>query len=98
MLGSQPIILDLGMSDTEYLQLLAEGRDPIREQAFEAELIRYGISPEEARQLAPLFEKLDCSVEEKIWVNRALRHIWRCLSQLEPNSSTYPKIKILAPY
>jgi len=31
---SQPIVVDLGMSDIEYLELLTQGRNSIHEQSY----------------------------------------------------------------
>lgn len=83
MPNAQPVVVDLEMSDVEYLQCLAQGIDPVkqyRDISYERVLIRYGISPTQARQIAPLLEKLDCSIEEKIQVNQVLKHIWHQLT------------------
>jgi len=67
------------MSDEEYLELLAQGRDPIKEmrnQVYEQELLRYGISTEEARQVAPLLDQFQCSIEERILIARVLKQVW----------------------
>lgn len=83
MRTNQPIVVDLGMSDIQYLELLANGENPIQtfhHQAYEAALLCYGIPASQACQIAPLFEKSDCSIEEKISVNQALRHIWQWLT------------------
>lgn len=83
MPNAQPVIVDLGMSDVEYLQCLAQGNDPVkkhRDISYERALIKYGIPPMQAQQIAPLLEKLDCSIEEKIQVNQALKHIWHRLT------------------
>lgn len=82
---NQPVIVDLGMSDTEYLQLLAQGIDPVKayqDQFYESALIRYGIVPLEARQVAPLIDKLDCSIEERLQVNQVLEFIWKQLTRI----------------
>lgn len=63
-------ILDVGMSDYEYLQLIAQGRDPVQEKICERNLIRAGVSPDEAHQVAPLFKKPKCSTEEEALVRR----------------------------
>lgn len=68
-----PEILDLGMSDEEYLQLIAQGRDPVQEKICEKNLIRAGVPPEEARQAAPLLKKSDCSLDEQALV----RSVWK---------------------
>jgi hypothetical protein len=80
--SNQPLVVDLGMSDVEYLELLAKGEDPVkrfRDQAYEVELLGYGISAEQARRTAPLIEKQYCSIEEKICINQTLWHIWAWL-------------------
>jgi hypothetical protein len=74
-----PQIIDLGMSDEEYLELLAQGRDPIKEmrdQVYEQELLRYGIASEEARRVAPLLDQFHCSIEERILVAKVLKQVW----------------------
>ena len=68
-------ILDLGMSDEEYLKLLAEGRDPIQEYFYTQNLIRAGISPEEAAQVACLSKKVERSPEEAALMTRILRQV-----------------------
>ena len=65
--------LDLGISDEDYLQLIAQGRDPIQELICERNLIRAGVSPEEAHQVAPLFKKPHCSPAEEMLV----RQVWQ---------------------
>jgi|SRR6476469_5095545 hypothetical protein len=77
--NNQPQIVDLGMSDEEYLELLAQGRDPVKEmrdQAYEQELLRYGVSTEEARRVAPLLDQFHCSIEERILIAKVLKHVW----------------------
>jgi hypothetical protein len=64
-------ILDVGMYDYEYSQLIAQGRDPVQEKICERNLIRAGVSPDEAHQVAPLFKKLKCSIEEEALVRKA---------------------------
>ncbi|MCU0550457.1 MAG: hypothetical protein MUC48_14000 [Leptolyngbya sp. Prado105] len=73
------IVVDLEMTDVEYLDLLTQGRNPVREQVYTQQLICCGFSAAEAKQIAPLFEKKDCSIAEKIVVNRALRQVWNYL-------------------
>lgn len=63
-------ILDIGMYDYEYSQLLTQGRNPVQEKICERNLIRAGVSPEDAHQVAPLFKKPKCSPEEEILVRR----------------------------
>lgn len=84
MLQHSPQIIDLGMSDQEYLELLAQGRDPVQEikdRLYETELIGYGISPLEASQVAPLFSKLNCSLEEQIAIGRILKQVWQHIAR-----------------
>ncbi len=78
-MNSQPLIVDLGMSDAEYLELLAIGRNPARDCSYERELTSYGVMLDEARRVAPLLDKRDCTIAEKILVNQALRQIWKRL-------------------
>jgi hypothetical protein len=80
--NNQPQIIDLGMSDEEYLELLAQGRDPVKEmrdQAYEQELLHYGIATEEARRVAPLLDRFHCSVEERILIAKVLKQVWQRL-------------------
>jgi hypothetical protein len=82
MANHSPVIVDLGMSDTEYLACLAQGKDPIKrqwEQAYAGVLIQSGMCPIAAEKVAPLLDKWDCSFEERILVNQALRHLWNRL-------------------
>lgn len=83
-MNNQPLIIDLGMSDTEYLEWLAIGKDPVRvvwDKAYETELVGYRIMIDEARRVAPLLDKRDCSIAEKILVNRALKQVWKRLTR-----------------
>lgn len=76
------MIVDLGMSDTEYLQYLARGEDPVKQHRdgfYVSALVKYGVSEAEAHRVAPLLDRLDCSIEEKLLVNQALRQIWNRL-------------------
>lgn len=78
----QPLVVDLGMSDVDYLTQLAQGHDPVkayRDQSYQIVLTSYGLSPATAVHIAPLIDKLDCSVEEKLLVNQTLKHIWQQL-------------------
>lgn len=68
-------ILEVGMSDSEYLQLVDQGRDPVQEKICERNLIRAGVSPEEAHQAAPLFKKQKCSTEEDALVKRVWKKV-----------------------
>ncbi len=83
-MNKQPLIVDLGMSDTEYLEWLAIGKDPVRavwDKAYETELVGYGITIDEAQRVAPLLDKRDCSIAEKILVNCALKQVWKRLTR-----------------
>ena len=65
-------ILDLGMSDEEYLHLIAQGRDPVQEQIYVKNLMRAGVTEEEANKLKPMLKKVERSPEEealfrKVW-------------------------------
>ena len=79
---SQPIVVDLEMSDLEYLELLTQGRNPIREQSYTQQLISFGFDLTEAKQIAPLFEKEEASIAEKIVVSCALKQVWNCLIKM----------------
>jgi hypothetical protein len=62
-----PKILDLGMYDEEYLQLIAQGRDPIQEYFCKRQLLRVGCSPEDANQLVLLMNQDLSAAEEIVW-------------------------------
>ena len=66
-------IFDLGMSDEEYLQLTAQGRDPVQEQILVHNLIRAGVPAAEAYRVAPLLKKVNCSFQEEALV----RKVWQ---------------------
>jgi hypothetical protein len=79
----QPAIVDLGLSDTNYLEQLARGHDPVKEyhdQLYETVLMNYGIQPAAALAVAPLMDKLDCSIEERLLVNQSLKCLWHQLT------------------
>ena len=78
----QPIVVDLEMSDAEYLELILQERNPILEQSYAQQLIRFGFDLTEAKQIAPLFEKKECSIAEKIAVNRVLKQVWNRLLRM----------------
>jgi hypothetical protein len=83
-MNTPPLVIDLGMSDTEYLDLLAQGTDPVkafRDKLYERELRGYGFAEAEAKAVAALLEKSDCSISEKILVNGALRQVWKRLTR-----------------
>jgi len=82
---SQPIVVDLEMSDIEYLELLAQGRNPLHEQSYTQQLIHFGFNLTEAKQIAPLFEKKEASIAEKIAVNCALKQVWNRLIKMAWN-------------
>lgn len=58
-------IVDLGMSDIEYLQALNEGRDPRQEQVYERSLIAEGVEVADAKAVAPLIDKYPRLPEEQ---------------------------------
>lgn len=79
---SMSIVVDLEMSDTEYLELLTCGRNPVHEQVYTQQLIGYGFTQTEAKQVAALFDQPYCSISEKIVVNQALRQVWNHLTKM----------------
>ncbi|BAU13206.1 hypothetical protein LEP3755_37450 [Leptolyngbya sp. NIES-3755] len=82
MQTSQSIVVDLEMTDIEYLELLAQGRNPIQEQSYAQQLICFGFDFTEAKQIAPLLDKQESSIAEKIAVNRALKQVWNRLTKM----------------
>lgn len=82
MQTSQSIVVDLEMSDLEYLTLLTQGRNPIHEQSYTQQLIRFGFDLTEAKQVAPLMDKKEASIAEKIAVNCALKQVWNRLIKM----------------
>jgi hypothetical protein len=70
-----PGILHLGISDEEYLQRIAQGRDPVQEYICEQNLIRAGVLPETARQVAPLFKKSQNSAAEEALVQSVWKRV-----------------------
>ena len=68
-----PEIIDLGMDDEEYLQLIAQGRNPVHEEFYTRQLIRAGLSPEDAHQLIPLLMSQELLTDEEAIV----RGFWR---------------------
>ncbi len=70
-----PRILDLGISDEEYLQLIAQGRDPVREHLYAKNLIRAGVPKAEAYQAVPLLAKSNLSTDEEAFVKK----IWQII-------------------
>lgn len=67
------------MSDLDYAQALAEGRDPLQEKVFERTLIGEGIDPDEAQQVSQLLTKTELSLQEQTIITS----VWRkwCLLQ-----------------
>ncbi len=82
MQTSQPIVVDLEMTDAEYLELLMQGRNPLYEQSYTHQLISFGFDLTEAKQIAPLFEKKETSIAEKIAVGHALKQVWNRLIKM----------------
>ncbi|HEY9845234.1 MAG TPA: hypothetical protein V6D03_03465 [Candidatus Caenarcaniphilales bacterium] len=70
---TMPQLLDLDMSDEEYLHQTAQGRDPVQERICLKNLIRAGVAPEAAYQVLPLMKKPDRSCEEEALV----RKVWQ---------------------
>lgn len=70
-----PEILDLGMSDEEYLQLIAQGRDPVAEKICLLNLIRAGVPPEDAHRVVPILKKSQRSTDEEILVKSVWKQI-----------------------
>ena len=68
-------IFDLGMSDEEYLQLTAQGRDPVQEQILVRNLIRAGVPAAEANRVAPLLQKLVRSPQEKTLIKKVWQQV-----------------------
>ena len=68
-------IFDLGITDEEYVQLIAQGREPVGEHIFVKNLIRAGVPIAEAYEVAPLFKKVVRSEHEEMLVKRAWRKI-----------------------
>ena len=64
------------MSDTEYLNLLSQGRDPVRETLYIQELTAFGFTSDYTQQVAPLFDKPDCTIAEKLLVNTVAWIFW----------------------
>jgi hypothetical protein len=79
---SQSVMVDLEMSDTQYLELLAQGRNPIQEQSYTQQLIGFGFNLTEAKEIAALFDQKETSIAEKIAVNRALKQVWNRLIKI----------------
>lgn len=70
-----PGILNIGISDEEYLQRIAQGRDPVQEYICERNLIRAGVLPETAREVAPLLKKPKNSAAEEALVQRVWKRV-----------------------
>lgn len=70
-----PEILDLGMSDEDYLQYISQGRDPVQEQIRARNLIRAGVPPEEAWRAAPLMTKLERSSDEEVLLAKVWQYV-----------------------
>jgi len=68
-------ILDLGLSDDEYLQMIAQGRDPVQEKILAINLSRAGVPAAEAAQVAPLLKKLCCSPQEEALVKKVWQRV-----------------------
>jgi len=68
-------ILDLGISDEEYLQLIAQGRDAVQEQILTINLIRAGVPAVEAIQVTPLLKKARCSPQEEALIKKVWQRV-----------------------
>ncbi|MBD2307599.1 hypothetical protein H6G17_19185 [Chroococcidiopsis sp. FACHB-1243] len=68
-------IFNLGMSDEEYLQLNAQGRNPVQEQILIRNLIRAGVPAAEANRVAPLLQKLVRSPQEEILIKKVWQQV-----------------------
>jgi len=71
--GMTPEILSIDLSDEEYLQQVAQGRDPVQAQILLTNLIRASVPPETAQQVTPVINKPDRSPNEETLV----RKVWR---------------------
>lgn len=60
-------------SDEEYLELIAQGRNPVQEQIRQTNLIRAGVSPKEAHQVVLLLEQSSGSTEQ----DSLFKGVWR---------------------
>ena len=54
-------------------QLIAQGRNRMQELILAKNLVRAGVPPEEAYQMAPLLKKVNCSPDEEA----LLRKVWQ---------------------
>ena len=79
MLSQEPQVIDLGLSDGEYLDLLSQGRDPVKEYSYVKELTAFGFTTDDITRVVPLFDKAEGTIAEKILVNRTLKYIWKHL-------------------
>ena len=68
-----PEILDLGMYDQDYLQLIAQGLDPVKEHLYKTLLIKAGVSSENIQHLMPFLMSKDLSTDEEAIV----RDFWQ---------------------
>lgn len=57
-------IIDLEMSDDEYLHLIAQGRDPVSEKLYERQLVKLCRSLEEADQMLSRLDQSKQASEE----------------------------------
>ena len=62
---TMPEIIDLGLYDEEYLHLIAQNRNPIYEHLYKTQLIRAGLSPEDAHQLIPILMSQELLTDEE---------------------------------
>jgi hypothetical protein len=67
-------IIDLEMSDEEYLQLIAQGRDPVMEKLYERQLIKLCTSLEQTDEvLSKLRRFRETAVEESVSIKACER-------------------------
>ncbi|MBV9386143.1 MAG: hypothetical protein JOZ78_06920 [Chroococcidiopsidaceae cyanobacterium CP_BM_ER_R8_30] len=70
-------ILDLNMSDEEYLHLIAQGRDPVQEHIYVKNLMRVGVTKEEATKLIPMLKKAERSPDEEALFRRVWQQVYQ---------------------
>jgi hypothetical protein len=56
-------------------QLIAQGRNRMQELILAKNLVRAGVPPEEAYQMAPLLKKVNCSPDEEALSRRVWQRV-----------------------
>lgn len=56
-------------------QLITQGRDWMQELILVKNLVRAGVPPEEAYEVAPLLKKVNCSPDEEALVRRVWQQV-----------------------